>query len=117
MSKNLRGLSARKGLTESLFKEITKAGSFSSGDRDMILSGLSEKYLVGKSSVLSASSFYDFLKSDHYGKKVFMCNGTACMTSGKQKKLKKALLGKFGEEEIGTVSCLGHCHSGNAFYD
>ncbi len=115
MSKNLRGLSARKGLTDSLFKEIALAASASPGETDGLLKGLSEKYLVGKSSVLSASSFYDFLKSSHKGKKVFMCNGTACMTSGKQEKLKGALLGKFGEDEIGTVSCLGHCHSGNAF--
>jgi len=56
-----------------------------------MLSGISEKYLVGTSSVLSASSFYDFLKSDHHGKKVFICNGTACMTSGKPKKLKKGI--------------------------
>jgi len=115
MSKNLRGLSSRKGLTESLFRGITEAASCNTGSRDQLVSGLSEKYLVGKSSVLSAGSFYDFLKSDHSGKKVFMCNGTACMTSGKQKKLKKALLCKFGGEEIGTVSCLGHCYSGNAF--
>ena len=81
----------------------------------MLLKGLSEKYLIGKSAVLSASSFYDFLKSSHKEKKVFMCNGTSCMTSGKQEKLKKALLGKFREDEIGTVSCLGQCHSGNAF--
>jgi NADH:ubiquinone oxidoreductase subunit F (NADH-binding)/NADH:ubiquinone oxidoreductase subunit E len=115
MSRNLRGLSARKGLTASLFSEITKAGSAYSGERDQLLAGLSEKYLVGKSAVLSSVSFYDFLKSNHTGKKVFMCNGTACMTSGKQEKLGNALAVKFGENKVGTVSCLGHCHSGNAF--
>jgi NADH:ubiquinone oxidoreductase subunit F (NADH-binding) len=115
MSKNLRGLSARKGLTESLFKGISMAGSTISGDKELLLSELSEKYLVGKSSVLSASSFYDFLKCEHLGKKVFMCSGTACMTSGKQPKLKKVLAEKYGENNIGTISCLGHCHSGNSF--
>ena len=115
MSQNLRGLSARKGLTASLFREIIKAGSVCSGDSDHLLAGLSEKYLIGKSSVLSAASFYDFLKRDHIRKEVFMCNGTACLTSGKQNKLKKALAVKFGEDKIGTVSCLGYCHSGNAF--
>jgi NADH:ubiquinone oxidoreductase subunit F (NADH-binding) len=115
MSKNLRGLSAGKGLKESLFKEITKDDSSFSHNRDLLLTNLAEKYLVGKSSVLSASSFYDFLQSDHYRKKVFICNGTACITSGKQEILKKALLRKFQEEEIGTVTCIGHCHSGNAF--
>ena len=115
MSKNLRGLSERKGLTESLFREISKAGSAIAGDREKLFSELSDKYLIGKSSVLSVSSFYDFLKCEHIGKKVFMCNGTACMTSGRQTKLKKVLAGKFGENNIGTVSCLGHCHSGNSF--
>jgi NADH-quinone oxidoreductase subunit F len=115
MSKNLRGLSARKGLNESLYREIKEAGSSATPDRDLLLTRLSEKYLVGKSSVLSASSFYDFLHISHSGKKVFMCDGTACLTSGKQDKLKKALLGKFSDKDIGAVSCLGHCHSGNAF--
>lgn len=115
MSKNLRGLSERKGLTESLFKEIRTAGLSGEHDRDTLLTALSDKYLIGKSSVLAASSFYDFLKIDHSGRKVFMCDGTACMTSGKQEKLKKALTGEYGEDEIGSVTCLGHCHSANAF--
>ncbi|MBK8884092.1 MAG: formate dehydrogenase [Bacteroidales bacterium] len=115
MSRNLRGLSARKGLTESLFKEITKAGSYPGADKDLLLSALSEKYLIGKSSVLSASSFYDFLNCDHLGKKVLLCNGTACLTSGKHDKLEKALAVKFGKNKTGTVSCLGNCHSGDSF--
>lgn len=115
MSRNLRGLSARKGLTDSLFREIKRSRSYNPVERDSILTGVSEKYLVGKSSVLAASSFYDFLNNDNSGKRVFMCNGTACLTSGRQEKLKNALTGKFGENEIGTVSCLGHCHSANAF--
>jgi NADH:ubiquinone oxidoreductase subunit F (NADH-binding) len=115
MSKNLRGLSARKGLTESLFSAIVKAGSDISGKKEIQLNELSDKYLVGKSSTLSTSSFYQFLSEGHTEKKVFMCNGTACLTSGKQEKLRQTLLAKFGEDEIGTVTCLGHCHSSNAF--
>jgi NADH:ubiquinone oxidoreductase subunit F (NADH-binding) len=112
MSKNLRGLSARKGLTESLFREITKVPK---GDKGLYLTDLSEKYLVSESSLLAATSFYDFLGSDHTTKKVFMCNGTACLTSGMNGKVKRALLTKFREDEIGSVSCLGHCHSGKSF--
>ena len=115
MSKNLRGLSSRKGLTENLFREIVKAGSSSSGERDQILADLSGRYLVGKSAILSSSSFYDFLKGDHILKKALRCNGTACMTSDKNEKLKKALDGRFGETGVGTITCLGHCHSANAF--
>jgi NADH:ubiquinone oxidoreductase subunit F (NADH-binding) len=112
MSKNLRGLSARKGLDESLFREIVKAAS--SAGVEAGLKELSEKYLVGKSSILSASSFYDFLDQSHLQKKVFICNGTACMTSGKNDKLRNSLKGKYQDHEIGSVSCLGHCHSGTS---
>jgi len=118
VSKNLRGLSARKGLTDSLFREIEKVAVSSTGEKDKLLTDLSEKYLVGKSSVLSSSSFYDFLNDDHRGKKVFICDGTACLTSGKQDKLRQALLGSFEENEIGTISCIGKCHTNNSFmYD
>jgi NADH:ubiquinone oxidoreductase subunit F (NADH-binding) len=112
MSKNLRGLSARKGLNECLFREIVKAAS--SAGVETGLKELSEKYLVGKSSVLSASSFYDFLDKGHLEKKVHLCNGTACTTSGKHDKLRNSLKAKFQDHEIGSVSCLGHCHSGTA---
>jgi NADH:ubiquinone oxidoreductase subunit F (NADH-binding) len=114
MSVNLRGLSGRKGLTESLFREIVKAASSAEADRDILLKELSEKYLVGRSSVLSASSFYDFLDRDHLERKVFICNGTACLTSGKHDKLRGSLKAIFQDHEIGNVSCLGHCHSGTA---
>jgi NADH:ubiquinone oxidoreductase subunit F (NADH-binding) len=115
MSKNLRGISARTGLADGLFNGIKKAGPFLCDDDKMLLKGLSEKYLVGKSSVLAASSFYDFLKSEHAGRKVFVCKGSACMTSRRQEKLRNVLLGEFKVDEIGAVSCLGHCHSNNAY--
>lgn len=115
MSKNLRGLSARKGLTNSLYREIVRANLSQSDDKDSYLEELSDKFLVGKSSVLSAGSFYEFLNTEHIGKKVYICDGTACLTSGKQEKLKSALLDNFQEEEIGQITCLGHCHTNNAF--
>jgi NADH:ubiquinone oxidoreductase subunit F (NADH-binding) len=115
MSKNLRGLSGRKGLTNSLYREIVIGNLSQSENKESLLEELSDKYLVGKSSLLSAGSFYDFLKTEHSEKKVFICNGTACLTSGKQEKLKSALLDNFHEEEIGQATCLGHCHTNNAF--
>jgi len=115
MSRNLRGLSARNDLTTSLFSEIAKVSLSPQTDKETLLTEVSGKYLVGKSSVLGTSSFYDFLKSDRAEKKIFICDGTACLTSGKQEKLKEALLRSFSEEEIGTVTCLGHCHTNNAF--
>src|SRR5665647_3576864 len=52
---------------------------------------------------------------DRYGKKVYVCDGTACLTSGSQADLKRKLLEQYSEHEIGTMTCLGHCHSNNAF--
>lgn len=115
MSKNLRGLSERKGLNPGLFEEIAGTEGINGSDRQHILDEIAGRYLTGKSSVLGAGTFYDFLKKEHASKKVFMCDGTSCMTSGKQKKLKAELLTHFTEDEIGTVTCLGHCHSNNAF--
>jgi NADH-quinone oxidoreductase subunit F len=71
--------------------------------------------MTGKAAALGVSSFYDFLDDDHYGKKVFVCDGTACLTSGRQADLKRKLLEQYSEHEIGTMTCLGHCHSNNAF--
>ncbi len=115
MSKNLRGLSERKGLKPNLLVEIINACTGAPDKRDNLLEKLSDDFLIGKSSVLGTSSFYDFLKSEHSGKKVFICDGSACLTSGKQEKLKLALVERFKENEIGVVTCLGHCHTNNAF--
>lgn len=115
MSKNLRGLSERKGLEHGLYEEIAATGSKGQGLNEKELGATSERFLVGKSLVLGVNSFYDFLSSEHRGKKVFICDGTACLTSGRQEVVKKNLLERYSEEEIGTVSCLGHCHSNNAY--
>jgi NADH:ubiquinone oxidoreductase subunit F (NADH-binding) len=115
MSKNLRGLSARKGLKTNLFREIVRVSLNTQGNRDSLLKELSAEYLIGKSSALGTSSFYDFLTAENAVKKVFICDGTACLTSGKQENLRHALLDRFSEDEIGTVTCLGHCHANNAF--
>ena len=81
MSKNLRGLSGRKGLKTGLFEEIGKIGSTQPDERDIRLKEISEEYLVGESSVLGTSSFYDFLKRENVGNQVFISDGTACLTS------------------------------------
>ncbi|MDZ7635099.1 MAG: hypothetical protein U5L72_12015 [Bacteroidales bacterium] len=71
--------------------------------------------MTGHAAVLGTSSFYDFLRKDHLGKKVFVCDGTACLTSGRQDGLRRSLADKYADHEIGVVTCLGHCHSNNAF--
>jgi NADH:ubiquinone oxidoreductase subunit F (NADH-binding) len=114
MSRNLRGLSARKGIKDNLFRELSFSAPSPEKSMDEHLNGLAGKYLFGRASVLSASTFYDFLSPDHKAKKVYVCDGTACLVSGNQKKVRDVLLDKFSEEEIGSISCLGHCYSGRA---
>ncbi|MCB1211207.1 MAG: SLBB domain-containing protein, partial [Verrucomicrobiales bacterium] len=69
----------------------------------------------GDAVTLGAVSFYDFLKKENEGKKVFVCNGSACLCAGTQEKLHHDLETHFKKEEIGHICCLGRCHEGAAF--
>ncbi len=115
MSKNISALSYRKGLEKNLFEKMVesaeKTGTAVSDD----LKTMAEEYLIGDAITLGAVSFYDFLKKENEGKKVFYCNGTACMTAGTQDSLKKYLNKHFKEEEIGEICCLGRCHENGSF--
>ena len=115
MSRNLRGLSARRGLKEGLYEEIVKTAGGGHASKDEALTSIADDFMTGKAAALGARSFYDFLDEGHYVKKVFVCDGTACLTSGRQADLKRKLLEQYAEAEIGTITCLGHCHSNNAF--
>ncbi|MDG2167546.1 MAG: NADH-ubiquinone oxidoreductase-F iron-sulfur binding region domain-containing protein, partial [Opitutales bacterium] len=82
------------------------------------LERLADEFLIGKANVYGSASFYDFLKPENQGKKVYVCNGSACLCAGTQDKLVSDLKGKFKEEEIGHMTCLGRCHENGAFqYD
>jgi NADH-quinone oxidoreductase subunit F len=115
MSRNLRGLSARRGLKEGLYEEVVKKAGAVHTSRDEGLTSLADDFMTGRAAALGVSSFYDFLDEGHYGKKVFVCDGTACLTSGRQADLKRKLLEQYSGDEIGNITCLGHCHSNNAF--
>ncbi|MEZ4954137.1 MAG: NADH-ubiquinone oxidoreductase-F iron-sulfur binding region domain-containing protein [Saprospiraceae bacterium] len=116
MSKNITALSGRKGLTDNLFEHmgnLTEAnGSLSDDDAKK----LAEDFLIGNASVYGAASFYDFTRQENKGKKVYVCNGTACLCAGTQDKLKADLGAHFRPEEIGEMACLGRCHENSAFY-
>lgn len=116
MSENLSELAGRKDFEKNLFEEFGKAaaktGTLSSDD----LERLKEEFLVGKSSVFGAVSFYDFLKPENKGKKVYVCNGSACLTAGTQPKLISKLNNHFSKDEIGEMCCLGRCHQNSAFH-
>ncbi len=116
MSKNLSHLSGRKALDQNLFdrigEEVEKHGAL---DRDRVQS-IAEEYLMGTANVFGTASFYDFTRESNRGKKVFVCNGSACLTAGTQENLREALKARFSDEEIGEMCCLGRCHENNAFH-
>jgi NADH-quinone oxidoreductase subunit F len=116
MSKNISALSGRKGLTDNLFEKIGNLtepeGILNKEDAHR----LAEEYLVGDAAVYGASTFYDFTRPSNQGKKVYVCNGSACLCAGTQEKLKADLAQHFKPEEIGEMTCLGRCHENSAFY-
>ena len=116
MSKNIGYLSGRKGLEENLFHKMGQAAEENGSPSLHVLEKLRNEFLVGKSSVYGTMTFYDFLKPENQGKKVYVCNGSACMTAGTQDHLKEKLLNVYDEHEIGEMCCLGRCHENSAFH-
>lgn len=116
MSKNLSELSGRKGLRENLFEELgiaAKATGTISAER---LEQLADEFVMGKANIYGAATFYDFLRPENKGKKVYMCNGSSCLTAGTQPALKEKLLQNFSADEIGEMCCLGRCHENSSFF-
>lgn len=116
MSKNISELSGRKGLENNLFEALGKAAAKNGTPDSESLEQIRNEFLVGKSTVYGTTSFYDFLRPENQGKKVYVCNGSACMTAGTQAKVKDQLSSHFKDEEIGEMCCLGRCHENSAFF-
>jgi len=116
MSKNLSELSGRKGLEKNLFEELGIAARTTGTPNKEDIDILAEEFLMGKANIYGTTSFYDFLRPENKGKKVYVCNGSACLTAGTQNKLKEQLQSSFDANEIGEMCCLGRCHENNAFH-
>jgi NADH-quinone oxidoreductase subunit F len=116
MSKNLSELSGRKGLRENLFEELGIAATATGTPSIEKLEQLADEFIMGKANVYGAASFYDFLRPENKGKKVYICNGSSCLTAGTQPALKEKLLQNFKADEIGEMCCLGRCHENSSFY-
>lgn len=116
MSKNLGELSGRKGLVGNLFEELGIAASPSGTVAHRDMEKLSEEFLIGNANVYGTVSFYDFLRPENQGKKVYVCNGSSCLTAGTQEGLKHKLTQHFSADEIGEMCCLGRCHENNSFH-
>jgi len=108
MSKNISELSARQGLINNLFENLAKP--------DLDKKKIAREFLIGDSSITGVMSFYDFLKDENKNKKVYVCNGSACLCAGTQDKLSKQLSQLFDDDEIGHMTCLGRCHENSAFH-
>ena len=75
MSKNLGELSGRKGLQENLFEELGIAARDTGTVSKQKIDELAEKFLMGTANVYGTATFYDFLRPENQGKKVYVCNG------------------------------------------
>ncbi|MCH9659976.1 MAG: NAD(P)H-dependent oxidoreductase subunit E [Bacteroidetes bacterium] len=116
MSDNLSELLGRKGLTDNLFDTLGRVAKPHGTPSDEELAALADEFLIGKANTFGTASFYDFLKPENKGKKVYVCNGTACLCAGKQEDVKQRLEHHFSADSIGHMTCLGRCHENSAFH-
>ena len=116
MSDNLSELLGRKGIKDNLFDKLGKLGKPEGTPSEEAMAKLADEFLVGKANAFGTASFYDFLKPENKGKKVYVCNGTACVCAGTQDKVIDSLKDAFEADEIGHMTCLGRCHENSAFH-
>ncbi len=117
MSKNIGYLSGRKGLEENLFERLGASADAHDGTvPPEVMKQLAEEYLIGDANVYGSVTFYDFMRPENRGKKVYVCNGSACLTAGTQPALVERLQQHFAAEEIGAMCCLGRCYENSAFH-
>ena len=79
MSKNLSELTGKKGLKYNLFNKMGELSQDTGTPSVEELDKLAEEFLIGKANTYGTATFYDFLKPENKGKKVYVCNGTACL--------------------------------------
>jgi NADH-quinone oxidoreductase subunit F len=116
MSKNLSELSGRQGLKNNLFDRMGKLAQEQKIYSNNELENLAQEFLVGNANTYGTATFYDFLKPENKNKKVYVCNGSACLCAGTQESLITELKQEFSEDEIGHMTCLGRCHENGAFH-
>ncbi len=116
MSENLSRLAGRKGLNNPLFEKLVAISKEKRTPDPEEMRSLAKEFLVGNANVHGTVSFYDFLRAENQSKKIFVCNGSACLVAGTQDALRKNLSAHFKEDEIGHMCCLGRCHENGAFH-
>jgi len=116
MSDNLSELLGRKGIKDNLFNKMGELAKQDGTPSDKDLAKLADEFLIGDANAYGTASFYDFLKPENKGKKVYVCNGTACLCAGTQDNVINSLKNNFEADEIGHMTCLGRCHENSAFH-
>ncbi len=116
MSDNLSELLGRRGIAENLFDKLGKLSVSEGAPDDKELARLADEFLIGTANAYGTTTFYDFMKPDNKGKKVYVCNGTACLCAGTQNQVVDNLKKYFKDSEIGHMTCLGRCHQNSAFH-
>ena len=116
MSENLSELLGRKPVEESLFDKMGKLAKPEGTIDKATLDELADEFLIGKANTYGTTTFYDFLKPENKGKKVYVCNGSACLCAGTQPEVIERLGAHFKQDEIGHMTCLGRCHENSAFH-
>jgi NADH:ubiquinone oxidoreductase subunit F (NADH-binding)/NADH:ubiquinone oxidoreductase subunit E len=116
MSDNLSELLGRKGFQDNLFNTLGELAKPEGTPSEEAMEALAKEFLIGKANTFGTASFYDFLKPENKGKKVYVCNGTACVCAGTQEKVIETLELTFDADEIGHMTCLGRCHENSAFH-
>lgn len=116
MSKNISHLSGRKELQENLFEDLGIRANQNPNLSKEEIQALAEEYLLGTSTLFGSLSFYDFTRTSNAGKEIYVCNGSACLTAGTQKKLEEEIEKYFPKSAIGEMCCLGRCHENKAFH-
>ena len=116
MSKNLSELSGRQGLTNNLFERLGDSAIATGTPDKKDLDQLSKEFLIGTANTYGTATFYDFMKPENKGKKIYVCNGSACLCAGTQESVQSKIKGHFDTAEIGHMTCLGRCHENSAFH-
>jgi len=116
MSDNLSELLGRKSLDGNLFSKMGELALANGSPSIEDLDKLAEEFLIGTANTYGTATFYDFLKPENKGKKVYVCNGTACVCAGTQDNVIESLKNHFEADEIGHMTCLGRCHENSAFH-
>ena len=71
MSKNLSELSGKKGLKYNLFNKMGELAIEEGTPSIEELDKLADEFLIGKANTYGTATFYDFLKPENKGKKVY----------------------------------------------